>query len=518
MNKAIIVEVNSRHLIVLAEGGEFKKIKNTNQNYTVGQEISIPVLQEEKSSFFSVFINWKTVTATALAIFLLFFQVFSPLPGSGAYAYVGMEMDPSLELEINEAMKVLDISTYNEQGKNVLEHMGEWKNKEIGYVTNLIFEACENLGYLKAQEEVLITTTLSEDIPEDKEKEMKKRVNEVMNVTAKKKSVEMTTIVMSSEERKKAKKMNISPGRYAIYTAAKKSGIKISAKEVSTKTIKEISEKVGPIKELLEENAETITASTHTEEINQVYEPLLPILDDKKEAKAEKETSVLPVQEKEKTIRKDQSSAKPQNARSVVAAEPKKEKQAQEPAKQDPAKKEEKPKNPPLTATAPGKENTVQRPVAPKDVPPAAVLPKQEKPVVEEKPHKEKPKEEKPVEEKPKAEPQPSEPKETVPEKPEPTTKPGTTEWIYIEIVLDNLVITVRIKSDAHVVKDEIKKEILAIINQNHLALQNHPLIASTEEVKNSSINDQTITKTASEEKQTESEEAISDCTFHKAS
>jgi hypothetical protein len=511
MNKAIIVEVNSRHLIVLAEGGEFKKIKNTNPAYTVGQEISIPVLKEKKDSIFSVFINWKTGTAAALAIFLLFFQVLSPLQGSEAYAYVGMDMDPSLELKINEDMQVLAIVSFNEQGDTVLEHIDEWKEKNIAVVTNLIFEACEDLGYLKAQEEVLITTTLSEEIPENKEKEMKERVNEVMTKTAKKKSVQMTTIVMSSKERKKAKKMNISPGHYAIYTAAKRSGIKISPKEVTGHTLEEISEKVGPIKELLEENDEKISASTNTEEINQVYEPPLPILDNKgEEEKAEKEKPALPVQEKVKTARKERS-AKPQNTHSVIAAEPKKEDKAQDSIK----KETDKPKNPPLTAAVPEKDNTAQPPA--KEVP-AVPHPKEEKPK-EEKPKEEKPKEEKPKEEKPEVDLPPSDDSgNSVPQEPEPSEEPESKEWIYIEIIIDNLIITVKIKSDSNLLKEDLKKQALAIINQNHLLLQNQPLIASTEELKGAAVKDQTITKNTNCEKEVDSDENHSDIGTQKAS
>lgn len=505
MNKAIIVEVNSRHLIVLAEGGEFKKIKNTNPAYTVGQEISIPVLKEKKDSIFSVFFNWKTVTAAALAIFLLFFQVLSPVSGPGAYAYVGMDMDPSLELKINEDMQVLDILSFNEQGRTVLEHMGEWEEKEIGYVTNLIFEACEDLGYLKTQEEVLITTTLSEEIPENKEKAMKEKVNEVMTETAKKKSVEMTTIVMSSKEREKAKKMKISPGHYAIYTAAKRSGIKISPKEVAGHTIEEISEKVGPIKELLEENDGNVSASNKKEEQNQVYEPPLPILDDKgQEEKAEKEKTVLPVQEKVKKTRKERP-AKPQNTHSVIAAEPKKEDKAQDYIK----KETDKPKNPPLTAAVPEKDNTGQPPA--KEVP-AVAHPKEEKPK-EEKPKEEKPKEEKPNEEKPKVDLPPSDDSEDpIPQEPE------SKEWIYIEIIIDNLIITVKIKGDSNLLKEDLKKQALAIINQNHLLLQNHPLVASTKELKGASVKDETINKNTSCEKEVESTESHANISTQKAS
>lgn len=469
MNKAIIVEVSSRHLIVLAEGGEFKKIKNTNAAYIVGQEISLPVLKERKDSIFSVIINWKTGTAMALAIILLFFQVLSPLLQQGAYAYVGMNMDPSLELKIDEDMQVLNIFSFNEQGDTVLNLMGEWENKDIAYVTNLIFEACEDLGYLKKKEEVLITTTLSEDIPEEKEIEMKKRVNKVMTQTAKKKSVEMTTIVISSKEREKAKKMKISPGHYAIYTAAKKSGIKITAKEVSNHTIEEISEKVGPIKELLEKNNKSETVSANKEE-NRVYEPPHPILDQKGKDKAITGKPEKPA--KVQTTRNEQP-AKPRSSQLIMALEPKKEEKVQEPVK----KEHGKPKDLPLTAA--GSENTNAAKPPEKDVP-AAIPPKSNMPK-EEKIKEEKPKEEKPKDDKTKGYEQPtSDPEEPV-QNPQPEPVPKQENWIYIEIIIDGMIITVRMESDSNLLTEDLTKQALALINQNLLS-QNQSLGVSTKQ------------------------------------
>ncbi|WP_161627194.1 anti-sigma factor domain-containing protein [Fictibacillus gelatini] len=43
MKKGIIIEVGKRHLIVLAEGGEFRKLKKKKRSYTVGTSIIIPI-------------------------------------------------------------------------------------------------------------------------------------------------------------------------------------------------------------------------------------------------------------------------------------------------------------------------------------------------------------------------------------------------------------------------------------------------------------------------------------------
>ncbi|ANC78286.1 hypothetical protein ABE65_016360 [Fictibacillus phosphorivorans] len=511
MNKAIIVEVNKRHIIVLAEGGEFKKIKKTNAAYTVGQEIRLPVKQENKKPAFSIF-NWKTGTAVALAIFLLFFQVLAPVSGPGAYAYVGINMDPSLELKIDEDMKVLDIYAYNQQGHMVLDRLEDWKNEEIEIVTDLIFETCEDLGYLKSKEEVLITTTLSEEVPSDKEKEIKQQVNKVMTEKAQKKSIEMTTIVMSSEEREQSKKMKMSPGHYAIYKAAKKSGKKITKNEISSLTIKEISEKVGPIKELLKEDIETVDITENKKE-DLVYEPPLPILDlkdSKNEVKLEKE--IVPVQEKLQEPQRKKTIELPVTHAEIPVSPKKEEKQTDKPVKVE----QEKHVNPPAPSvseqdksahkaptkstpvvTAPKEEKPKQE--KPVEDRPKQELPKEEKPKTEvpkenipkeapkeeipkvEKPKEELPKEEIPKEEIPKEEiPKEEVPKEETPkvETPKEETKPEPKEhWIYIEIIIDGITIEVRIKVTTNVSDAELKQKALATYQQNS---QKHSCHTST--------------------------------------
>ncbi|WNB93008.1 anti-sigma factor domain-containing protein [Bacillus sp. NEB1478] len=464
MNKAIIVEVSNRHLIVLAEGGEFKKIKNTNPKHQVGQEIILPTKNLNLGSFMTVMFNWKTGTAAALAIILLFFQVLSPITGQGAYAYVGMDMDPSLELKINGEMQVLNIVSFNEEGKNVLQRLDGWKKQNISKVTNDIFEISKKLGYLEPDEEVLITTTLSEEIPENKEQELKERVNEVMNKTAKEKSVEMTTIVISSKEREEAKKMKISPGQYAIYTAAKKSGINITAKEVSGKTIEEISEKVGPIKELLEQNKET--ASTKKE--NHVYDPPLPVLDQKEDkvSNTEEENSIKEISpapakaEKPAVAFTEPKIIENKNTSSLTKTEKNNDKEKVL------SKEKEKPKAAP-TAKSPTTENETEFPDKKAD----AVA------------HPSKSKEEKPKAELPIEEPQVEAPKAPVEtpvneteqqaeqEEPAHSTDNDKDNWIIIEIILDGTLLTVHINADSNVIKENLSINALAHVNQNLLTI-----------------------------------------------
>ncbi|MFC0187743.1 anti-sigma factor domain-containing protein [Fictibacillus aquaticus] len=253
MSKAIIVELNKKHAIVLAEGGSFIKVPRKSSYKTIGQEIDASGMIQQKLRGFS-FLNWKTSLAAAAAALMLFFQFFYPFTGQEVYASVSMEMEPSIEIEINKDLNVVDIQTYNEQGEDVLKSIDNWRGQPITAVTKKIFKLSSAKGFIKPHQEVLIATTITEDISTKEETAIKKHVSTLMQKEAKKQNLEMTSVVLSKKEKMKAAEYGISPGQYAILAAAKQKGHHMTANEVKNKSIRKISEEVGPVKNLFEDS------------------------------------------------------------------------------------------------------------------------------------------------------------------------------------------------------------------------------------------------------------------------
>ncbi|EIT85605.1 sigmaI modulating factor [Fictibacillus macauensis ZFHKF-1] len=251
MTRGIVVEVKRRHMIVLSDG-VFHKVKISGQPYTVGSDI---VLQEERKrreranegSFF----KRKVVFAFTLAILLVLFQ-FHSFAGQGAYAYVGIDMDANIEMEIDEHLLVHDISTYNARGKKLLSQLNNWRNQPIEKVTDMIFSICRKQGYIKPNQEILVTTTLNKDVSQQIKKQIEQKINDLMQQKAKENMLIMTSLLMSNEDRKRALEIGVSPAKYAIFIAAKKSGIPLTEADIKNKSIDELSDKVGrPISTLL---------------------------------------------------------------------------------------------------------------------------------------------------------------------------------------------------------------------------------------------------------------------------
>lgn len=205
MTKGIVVEVKPHHIIVLSEGGVFRKLKNNGQPYAVGSDILLPIEPKRKPMFSLPVFNWKSATVFTFAILLLFFQL-APNTGQGVYAYVGIEMNPSIELSIDDDMRVQHITAYNSDGKKLVALLEDYHGQPLEKVTEDIFKICRAKGFIKPDQEVIVTTTLTKDVSKETQQKIEQKINFLMEQQALENKIDMTSLIISNKERKRAKK------------------------------------------------------------------------------------------------------------------------------------------------------------------------------------------------------------------------------------------------------------------------------------------------------------------------
>ncbi|MEL3974143.1 anti-sigma factor domain-containing protein [Rossellomorea oryzaecorticis] len=162
MKKGIIMEIRRDVLIMMTPDGEFMNGKKTaNQRYTIGEEI--PFYPIKENSQVKVKRNWKaaaSILTAAVLILTLFSGSF--LQSNKAYAYVSVDINPSLELSLNKEQQVIDITPYNEDGEVLIEKLEDWKKEDVSEVAEEILRVSEKLGYLKKDQNVWITSTFTD--------------------------------------------------------------------------------------------------------------------------------------------------------------------------------------------------------------------------------------------------------------------------------------------------------------------------------------------------------------------
>ncbi|MCP3742401.1 anti-sigma-I factor RsgI family protein [Rossellomorea sp. BNER] len=212
MKKGIIFEVRDEYLILMTPDGYFLKgRKNTNKQYVVGEETSFfPITGKRKKR--KGIKPYLLLPVIAVATLMLCFSMMLPLfQNDEVYAYVSVDINPSLELSINRDHEVIDIIPYNVDGKKILSQLKQWEGHSLTEVTSKIILKSKENGYLYDQK-IMITSIFTEKI----NKKQKEAFDHLLNNFAKKnKYRKQISVHHSTEEvRKKAHENGVSIRAY----------------------------------------------------------------------------------------------------------------------------------------------------------------------------------------------------------------------------------------------------------------------------------------------------------------
>lgn len=215
MKKGIVLEVHDDYVTMLTPDGEFLKSRKQKGQVDIGEEIIFfpmhrGVAEKRKlTSFFKM--KWAIVTMLTAAV--LFLSFYPKYVNNQVYAYVSLDVNPSLELGLNKNMQVVSIDAFNNEAKLLLPRLGDWKNEELSKVSSDIMKLIRQEGYLKSGGEIVIASVL----PDSENLVLKKKIQNEITSLSKNFQVEnisVTTIETTSEKRDEAIKQGVSPGTY----------------------------------------------------------------------------------------------------------------------------------------------------------------------------------------------------------------------------------------------------------------------------------------------------------------
>lgn len=212
------MEINERFLTLLTPEGEFLRAAKLNRQYEIGQEIEFYPLSADSTnhrSLFSIFSSFKAkaVIAAALMIMLVSSTVFTFNGNNEVYAYMSIDINPSIELAINEKFQVIDILPYNEEGEQIVKHIHDWKKKNIQVITGQIIEEIKNQGYARENYEIVIATVNTRKENKELEAKWDEEITEIKENIQKEK-LDVKVMDASTNDRKEAKEKGLSIGSY----------------------------------------------------------------------------------------------------------------------------------------------------------------------------------------------------------------------------------------------------------------------------------------------------------------
>lgn len=208
------MDIDRRFLTLLTPEGEFLKARKEKQEYIIGQEIDffpINVVQKKSSLFYQL--PGKKALAAAMFAIVIASAAFLPMSGSNdVYAYMSIDVNPSIELAVNEDLEVVSMKAYNSEGKQVISEINSWKKKDVSVVTTQIIEEIKEQGYFENHDEVVISTVYEDKKQEEIEKKLEEDI-ELIEEKVEEENLQLTVVHGTKEEREKAHKQGITTGK-----------------------------------------------------------------------------------------------------------------------------------------------------------------------------------------------------------------------------------------------------------------------------------------------------------------
>ncbi|MFC7320115.1 anti-sigma factor domain-containing protein [Halobacillus campisalis] len=154
MRKGIVMEQSKKYTIIMTHDGFFHKAKRL-QRAEVGMEVHFQPLHASKIKQ-TFFLHRTRFAVVTMALLLTLFPTLYWFEDNKAFAYVSVDINPSVELEVNDDMEVLDIQALNEDAEKLVSKLGGWKKKPVPEIALEMISISQNEGYLKLGREVLI--------------------------------------------------------------------------------------------------------------------------------------------------------------------------------------------------------------------------------------------------------------------------------------------------------------------------------------------------------------------------
>ena len=211
--KGIVVDIKGKYAVVLSREGGFIKIRN-NGYMNIGCEID---LNQPAVLNTNMLARVSSIAAAFLCTLGLSYSAYSY---SMPYSYVGVDINPSIELTANIYDRIIKTEALNNEGQLLLKS-GGFNNKKLEAGVNELIDTAVRQGYLKTEtENTVFLTVTSKD--EDKSSQLKKELKSSASKELNDVKVDSLVVVekASVERHEDAKKIGITSGKLLLIEKA----------------------------------------------------------------------------------------------------------------------------------------------------------------------------------------------------------------------------------------------------------------------------------------------------------
>jgi hypothetical protein len=245
--KGIIMKIADQKVIVLTSDRQFLTIPYE-AHMRVGSEVIIPlVTQAEKSRFFRSPMKMVGVFVASVLVALEFWQGIPMYPAQRAYAYITIDVNPSVEMAVDGDELVLSARPLNDDAKQLLENT-HLTGQHVDQAAAVLANESVKKGYLKAKSEVLVSASRANK-DDNNAIDLTQLESKVMNAfhqaVAKDVPIDVEGVIVPEELRDEAWSQGVSAGKYFVYVRARSLGAPVTIDELRSESLTDIAKRYG---------------------------------------------------------------------------------------------------------------------------------------------------------------------------------------------------------------------------------------------------------------------------------
>lgn len=248
--KAVIIDKENGSAFVMTQNGQFKKIKDRPE-YMIGNSIEI-----RTNPLKSHFIRFA---AAALIIISIFTLMINSMP-SNVYAYVYLDINPSIVAAVDKNNKVIKVNALNDDGDKLIKSIN-YKIMDIESFIKVSIDKANSLGFIKKSNETVAITTVPIN-KNDSDKINKKIYSVEKDIKKYNKNINLIIQTTDKGHKKAADKLKVSAGRLLIWEKAEKHGIDIPKNIINSESfLSDVKEKYEELNKNVNVNGNKVIKS-----------------------------------------------------------------------------------------------------------------------------------------------------------------------------------------------------------------------------------------------------------------
>ncbi|MCG9969028.1 anti-sigma factor domain-containing protein [Pelotomaculum terephthalicicum JT] len=218
-----VITLKKRSAVVMTGDCQFKEIKRTPATLSgfkvrfTDEDLFQPAVKAP--------LRFAAVAASLLVCFVLAYSLLQGIAGARTFAYIGLEVNPALEISLDQEMMAIKVTGLNEDGREVAKGL-RIQGQDAGEAVQTVLAACAASGYLNSEHnQVLMATTFS--VKNDKQQEeLDYRIWIAARQAVAANQGEASVHILNADPalRKQAVKQGVSAGRYLLWQDAQSSG------------------------------------------------------------------------------------------------------------------------------------------------------------------------------------------------------------------------------------------------------------------------------------------------------